>query len=158
MNNVIKIVVVLIGLSATTDEIVQDFKNPSFSGVGTSAHYLTIENQEKSRRDTIQEDIASELRALEREADNTTVARFLRNLESRIFANLSKQLVDNMFDDNIINDYGSFVLEDNVVEYQRTICTETMDCTVGEMVLVLTITDSEGSVTTITIPVGTGGF
>jgi len=158
MNNVIKIVVVLIGLSATTDEIVQDFKNPSFSGVGTSAHYLTIENQEKSRRDTIQEDIASELRALEREADNTTVARFLRNLESRIFANLSKQLVDNMFDDDIINDYGSFVLEDNVVEYQRTICTENMDCTVGEMVLILTITDSEGSVTTITIPVGTGGF
>ncbi len=148
----------LIGLSATTDELVQDFKSPSFSGVGTSAHYLTIENQEKSRRDTIQEDIASELRAIEREADNTTVARFLRNLESRIFANLSKQLVDNMFDDDIINDYGSFVLEDNVVEYQRTICTENMDCTVGEMVLVLTITDSEGSVTTITIPVGTGGF
>ena len=149
---------VLIGMSATTDELVQTFKSPSFSGVGASAHYLTIENQEKNRRDTIQEDIASELRALEREADNTTVARFLRNLESRIFANLSKQLVDNMFDDNIINDYGSFVLEDNVVEYQRTICTETMDCTVGEMVLVLTITDSEGSVTTITIPVGTGGF
>ena len=145
-------------MSATTDELVQTFKSPSFSGVGASAHYLTIENQEKSRRDTIQEDIDSELRALEREADNTTVARFLRNLESRIFANLSKQLVDNMFDDNIINDYGSFVLEDNVVEYQRTICTETMDCTVGEMVLVLTITDSEGSVTTITIPVGTGGF
>ena len=145
-------------MSATTDELVQTFKSPSFSGVGASAHYLTIENQEKNRRDTIQEDIASELRALEREADNTTVARFLRNLESRIFANLSKQLVDNMFDDNIINDYGSFVLEDNVVEYQRTICTETMDCTVGEMVLVLTITDAEGSVTTITIPVGTGGF
>ena len=146
------------GMSATTDELVQTFKSPSFSGVGLSAHYLTIENQEKSRRDTIQEDIASELRALEREADNTTVARFLRNLESRIFANLSKQLVDNMFDDNIINDYGSFVLEDNVVEYQRMLCTETMDCTVGEMVLVLTITDAEGSVTTITIPVGTGGF
>ena len=146
------------GVSATTDELVQTFKSPSFSGVGLSAHYLTIENQEKSRRDTIQEDIASELRALEREADNTTVARFLRNLESRIFANLSKQLVDNMFDDDIINDYGSFVLEDNVVEYQRTICTETMDCTVGEMVIILTITDAEGSVTTITIPVGTGGF
>ena len=145
-------------MSATTDELVQTFKSPSFSGVGLSAHYLTIENQEKSRRDTIQEDIDSELRALEREADNTTVARFLRNLESRIFANLSKQLVDNMFDDNIINDYGSFVLEDNVVEYQRMLCTETMDCTVGEMVLILTITDAEGSVTTITIPVGTGGF
>ena len=66
-------------LSATSDELVQTFKSPSFSGVGASAHYLTIENQEKNRRDTSQEDIASEFRALEREADNTTVARFLRN-------------------------------------------------------------------------------
>tara|TARA_B100000809_G_scaffold22381_2_gene19529 strand:- start:32 stop:226 length:195 start_codon:yes stop_codon:yes gene_type:complete len=64
-----------------------------------------------------------------------------------------------MFDDDVVNDYGSFVLEDNVVEYQRTECTESMDaCTIGEMVIILTITDAEGSVTTITIPVGTGGF
>ena len=41
----------------TADEIVHDFKNPSFSGVGTSAHYLTVENQEKSRRDEIRDDI-----------------------------------------------------------------------------------------------------
>ena len=35
------------------DELVMKFKNPSFSGVGTSSHYLTIENQEKSRKDKI---------------------------------------------------------------------------------------------------------
>ena len=31
------------------DEIVFKFKSPSFSGQGTSAHYLTIENQEYTR-------------------------------------------------------------------------------------------------------------
>ena len=36
------------------DELVHKFKNPSFSGIGTSAHYLTIENQEKSRRDALE--------------------------------------------------------------------------------------------------------
>ena len=31
------------------DQLKHKFKNPSFSGIGTGAHYLTIENQEKSR-------------------------------------------------------------------------------------------------------------
>ena len=34
---------------------------------------------------------------LARDANNTTLARFIRNLESRIYAELSRQLVDNMF-------------------------------------------------------------
>ena len=34
---------------ANADGITFKFKNPSFSGVGTSAHWLTFENQEKSR-------------------------------------------------------------------------------------------------------------
>ena len=60
--------------------ITHEFKNPSFSGIGTSAHYLTVENQEKSRRDEIQDDIESALKAAEREAENTTLAKFIRNL------------------------------------------------------------------------------
>ena len=135
---------ILIGLSATADELVQTFKNPSFSGIGTSAHYLTIDSQETARRDAIKEKIESDLRALEREADNTTIARFLRNLESRIFAQISKQLVDNMFDeDNMENAFGSFVLEGNVVSYLKTTCSEGMDaCVAGEDILILTFADN----------------
>ena len=69
-------------VSAYGTEIVHKFKNPSFSGQGTSAHYLTIENQEKSRADKIAEDIKAALLKSEREADNTTLAKFIRNLES----------------------------------------------------------------------------
>ena len=52
-------VVSIISLSPSVqaDELVHKFKSPSFSGIGTSAHYLTIENQEKSRTDKIAEDI-----------------------------------------------------------------------------------------------------
>ena len=63
------------------DEITHEFKNPSFSGVGTSAHYLTIENQEKSRRDKLQDDIEAALKAEQRALENTTLAKFIRNLE-----------------------------------------------------------------------------
>ena len=52
------------------DEIKFKFKSPSFSGVGTGAHYLTIENQEKSRRDKIKEDIEAALARAERENEN----------------------------------------------------------------------------------------
>ena len=142
--------------TATADEIVHDFKNPSFSGVGTSAHYLTVENQEKSRRDEIRDDIESALKAAEREADNTTLAKFIRNLESRIYAQLSKQLVDNMFGNEEASLFGQFALEGNDIRYERIQeCNEDGIC---NEIIRLTIVDEEGSTTTIDIPIGTGGF
>ena len=42
--------IVLISLTLSADEMTHKFKNPSFSGVGTSSHYLTIENQEFNRK------------------------------------------------------------------------------------------------------------
>ena len=57
-------VVLLMG-KVNADELVHEFKNPSFSGIGTSAHYLTVENQEKSRRDAIKKDIEAALKQAE---------------------------------------------------------------------------------------------
>jgi hypothetical protein len=79
------------------DELVHEFKSPSFSGVGSSSHYLTIENQQFSRKQAIADDIESALKSAERDAENTTLAKFMRNLESRIYAQLSKQLVEKLF-------------------------------------------------------------
>jgi hypothetical protein len=70
-----------------------------FVGQGTGAHYLTIENQEKSRRDKIKEDIEAALARAERENENSTINKFIRNLESRIYSQISKGLVDSMFCD-----------------------------------------------------------
>ena len=156
MKELIGVVILLAAMTATADEIVQKFKNPSFSGIGISAHYLTIENQQKSRKDQIQDDIESALKAAEREADNTTLAKFIRNLESRIYAQLSKQLVDNMFGNEQASLFGSFALEGNDIRYARIqVCDEDGICT---EIIRLTIIDEEGSTTTIDIPIGTGGF
>ena len=155
-------------LIVNADELAHKFKNPSFSGIGTSAHYLTIENQEKSRRDAIQKDIESALLAAQREAENTTMAKFMRNLESRIYSQLSKQLVESLFKqcDLTIDptctqaNFGSFALEGNVISYQKTTCnTATMEgCVIGEQVIVLTIVAEDGRETIITIPIGSGQF
>ena len=99
------------------DEVFK-FKNPSFSGIGTGAHYLTIENQEHSRKKAIKDAMEAARKAAEREAENSTMAKFIRNLESRIYAQLSKQLVESMFSNDNSVRFGSFVLEGNTVTYE----------------------------------------
>lgn len=147
----------LLAMPAYGTEIVHKFKSPSFSGIGTSAHYLTIENQEKSRRDKIQEDIDAAILAAEREAENSVLSKFIRNLESRIYSQLSKQLVEALFNGEG-STFGSFVLEGNTITYEVKPCDNTMACTEGEDVIVMTIVDENGSTTTITIPIGVGTF
>ena len=156
----------LLGIAGNVhgDELVHKFKSPSFSGIGTSAHYLTIENQEFSRKKAIQDDIEAALLQAERDAENTTLAKFMRNLESRIYAQLSKQLVESLFTTCDATDptctqtnFGSFVLEGNTITYQRTTCDSSIwACTQGEDVIVMTITGEDGSETQIVIPIGAG--
>ena len=134
------------------EPIVHKFKNPSFSGVGTGAHYLTIENQEHSRKQQIKDAMEAAERAAQREIDNSTLSKFIRNLESRIYAQLAKQLVDNMFSNDNPVRFGSFVLEGSTVTY------EVITNADGTEFIKMTIVDEDGTTTTIEIPIGSGNF
>ena len=128
------------------DQIVHKFKNPSFSGIATSSHWLTIENQEFNRKMSIKEEIKALQEEIERDKENTTLARFLRNLESRIYAQLSRQLVENLFGETP-SDSGTIELEGNTIEY-----------TSDGQFITLRITDADGNVTEITLPIGSFTF
>jgi|TARA_B100001093_G_scaffold97983_1_gene90010 hypothetical protein len=128
------------------DQMVHKFKSPSFSGIGTSSHWLTIENQEFSRKLTIKEEIRAIQEEIEREKENSTLARFMRNLESRVYAELSRQLVNNLFGETPSSS-GTITLEGNTIEY-----------TSDGVTLTLKITEADGTVTEITIPIGTFTF
>ena len=65
-------------LNVNASPIVHEFKNPSFNGIGASAHYLTIDEQETKRRDELAERIQSELEEIQREIDNSTLNKFLK--------------------------------------------------------------------------------
>lgn len=78
-------------------ELVHKFGNPSFSGVGQSAHYLTIDEQERTRKAEIAKRAQDALEDAEREADNTVLAKFIRNLESRIYSTLAKDISESLF-------------------------------------------------------------
>ena len=128
------------------DTITFKFKSPSFNGVGTSSHYLTIENQEYTRKLTLKEEIKALQDEIERDKENSTLARFMRNLESRVYAELSRQLVNNLFGETPQSE-GVITLEGNTIEY-----------TSDGVTLTLKITEADGTVTEIIIPIGTFTF
>jgi hypothetical protein len=149
---------ILFSNGVKADEMVHKFKSPSFSGINQSSHYLTIENQQKTRKDELADDIEAALLAAQRAEENTTLAKFIRNLESRIFAQLSKQLVEQLFSGTGAT-FGSFVLEGNTISYQKTACDPSQwACTQGDDVIVMTIVSEDGSETIIVIPIGVGTF
>ena len=131
-----------IAIPITADQITHKFKSPSFNGQNTSSHYLTIENQEFNRKADIKAEVKAYQEELVRDAENTTLARFIRNLESRIYAELSRQLVNNLFGETASTG-GIIELEGNTIEY-----------TIDGDFITLTITDADGNVTEITLPVG----
>ena len=79
------------------DQMNHKFKSPSFNGVGTSAHYLTIENQERTRSDAIIQKRVSDEEKRQAALKNTNYAKFIKNLESRIYARFSKEMEDALF-------------------------------------------------------------
>ena len=145
----ISIIIIFLFFSSAViaDEIVHQFKSPSFSGVATSSHYLTVDEQEKTRRDEIAEDIESALKDAEREADNTTLAKFLRNLESRVYSQLSRDIAESLFDSEKGGTGGSIVLEGSTITFVN-----------DGINITLTVIDEDGSITEIVIPVGIFGI
>ena len=137
----------LIGNQLQADEIKFKFKSPSFSGIGTSSHYLTIDSQEMSRKEAIEAEIKALKEEAERDAENSTLARFIKNFESRVYAQLSRQLVDQLFGENPATS-GSFMLFDNLITW-------TSD---GISITMTIFNEATGETTTITIPIGDFGF
>ena len=142
----------LFSIGQTNADIVHKFKNPSFSGIGTGAHYLTIENQETSRKKAIRDALDAAEKAAQREEENSTLAKFIRNLESRIYAQFAKQLVESMFANDNPAGFGSFILEGNTITWE-VIVDES-----GAEFIRLTVVAEDGTSTVIEIPVGTGNF
>tara|TARA_R110000824_G_scaffold35692_1_gene111626 strand:- start:5429 stop:5878 length:450 start_codon:yes stop_codon:yes gene_type:complete len=137
----------LFACPALATDLIFQFNSPSFNGIGQSAHYLTIDEQERTRKASILEDIESKANELLREAENTTLAKFVRNLESRIFSQLSRDLAESLFNSETGGTGGVFDLEGNSIAFINT-GTE----------IILTITDIDGSITEIRIPIGSFGI
>jgi len=152
LNNYMRfLVLLLLPTMAIADQLSFEFGNPAFSKQGYSSHVLSVEQLSYSRKQDAADDAKSEAARAKRELENTTVAKFIKNVESRIYANLSKQLVDNMFgtscDSTTTNcpTSGTSEVEGATIYWVKDTTTE---------IITLTITDENGSVTSMSVPIG----
>ncbi len=132
--------------SVNASEIVFDFTNPSFEGTGKSSHYLTIENIEKTRKDAIKAADKAAKEKAEQDAKNTAIAKFKANLESRFYTALAKQITTNVFGaDGLQQDSGTFTSP-----IGGEVVTWTTPSGTGNVTI--TVTETDGTVTSFTMP------
>lgn len=122
------------------------FKSPAFNGNGYSSHVLTIENLQHTRKEAIQKEIQSALEKEKNDAKNTNISKFMNNLESRIYAQISQNLATAMFAEGGSNS-GTLDFEGNMINWTKS-STE----------ITLQVTDYLGNATTVSIPLGSFQF
>lgn len=140
-------------------ELVQQFKNPAFNGIGFSSHVLTIDSIEKSRRDSIEADKKAAIAKAEAELLNTPLNRFMGLFQSQVYAQLATQLSNNLFQNRcaaadggtipgcVNPTTGNFQLDGNTVTWTKNSSNVT-----------LTVVDVKGTVTTVTVPIASFSF
>ena len=133
--------------TAIASEQVYQFSNPSFNGSGFSSHVLTIEQEEFTRKQAIKQQQKADADAAAAAAKNTNLQKFLSNVESRIYAQLSLQLSNAMFSDGSTT--GTMQFEGSTITWVKDVAQQTIS---------LTIIDAQNNSTNITVPIGSFKF
>jgi len=146
-------------VSVSQAELVQQFKNPAFSGIGFSSHVLTIDSIEKSRRDAIEADKKATIAKAEAELLNTPLNRFMSLFQSQVYAQLATQLSNNLFTNKcaaadgtaipgcVNPTTGNFNLDGNTVTWAK-----------ANDKVTLTVVDVKGTVTRVIVPIASFSF
>ena len=133
--------------SAYASELGFEFHSPSFSGKGKSSHYLTIENIEKTRKDAIKAANKAAADKATADAKATAIAKFKANLESRFYTALAKQITDNVFgSDGLQQDSGTYTAVNGEIITWSTV-------TSGDNAgVTVTVQEPDGTTTNYTLP------
>ena len=107
-----------------------------------------VENTSDSmtRKDAIKAQAKADKDKAESDAKNTPIAKFKANIESRFYTALAKQITDNVFGtDGLQQDSGTFT---------NPVGGETVEWTTpaGTGNVVVTVTESDGTTTVFTMP------
>jgi hypothetical protein len=143
------LVFTLLSSSALAGQITYGFKNPAFGDdpAAWSSQAMTIENLEFSRRQAQDAQKKAETDAAKAAAQNTNLSKFMNNLESRIYAQLSLQLSNAMFSDGSTS--GTMAFQGSTISWIK----DTVAGTIS-----LTVIDETGNKTDITVPMGSFKF
>jgi hypothetical protein len=141
------LLLLLVPLSAQSADLVHQFQSPAFiPGNGFSQHVLSIYQLEESKKKEIRAEDLAAISKAEAAAKNTNLAKFLVNVEARIYAQLSKQLADQLFAEGG-GTSGSMDFQGTNISWVKS----STDVT-------LTIIEANGGRTEITVPISSFAF
>ena len=128
-------------------ELVHQFQSPAFiPGNGYSSHVLSIHQLEESKKKELKAEREALIAKEELAKKSTNLAKFLVNVEARIYAQLSKQLADQMFTEGG-GDSGTMDFQGTTISWVKS-ATE----------VTLTIIEATGGTTNITVPIASFAF
>jgi hypothetical protein len=141
------VVAVLVPSMAVSAELIHNFQSPAFiPGNGFSQHVLTIHQLEEAKKKEIKAEELAAIAKAETAAKSTNLAKFLVNVEARIYAQLSKQLADQMFTEGTATS-GTMDFQGSTISWVKS----STDVT-------LTIIEATGGRTEITVPIASFAF
>jgi hypothetical protein len=141
------LLLLLVPLSVQASDLVHQFQSPAFiPGNGFSQHVLSIYQLEESKKKDIKAEELAAIAKAEADKKNTNLSKFLVNVEARIYAQLSKQIADQMFSEGG-GDSGSLDFQGTNISWFKTATDVT-----------LTIIEADGSRTEIVVPIGSFAF
>lgn len=128
-------------------ELVHQFQSPAFiPGNGYSQHVLSIYQLEENKKKEIKAEEVAAIAKAEAAAKQTNLSKFLVNVEARIYAQLSKQLADQLFAEGG-GTSGSMNFQGTNISWVKS----STDVT-------LTIIEANGGRTEITVPIASFAF
>jgi len=130
----------------SAEQLKFSFLSPVFNGIGYSSHVLTVENQETTRRAQAKQAIQAAIDKAKADQSNTNLAKFLNNLESRIYAQISTNVANAMFAPGS-NNSGAITMEGNTISWTK-----------DDSNIYLVVTDLAGTTTRLTVPLGSFTF
>jgi hypothetical protein len=143
----VSVALIMASRPAYSAELIHNFQSPAFiPGNGFSQHVLTIHQLEEAKKKEIKAEQLAAIAKAETAAKNTNLAKFLVNVEARIYAQLSKQLADQMFTEGTATS-GSMDFQGSTISWVKT----------GTDVT-LTIIEATGGRTEITVPIASFAF
>lgn len=133
--------------SAFASELVQQFKDPIFNGVNYSTFATSIYQQEESAKQTIATAKQNSIIAQQNAAASTPTAKFIDLFTSQVYSQLATQLSNNLFSGTSSSNSGMFNLSGDTISYVKS----------GTSVT-LTVVDTNGNQTIVTVPIATFAF
>ena len=159
IKNLLLLLTILLSSNSYAAELVQQFKDPSFTANGWSTQMFSVYQTEQTNKQNLANAEAAAAAQAAAAAANTPLAKFMSLFSSQVYAQLATQLSNNLFQNNCKDAAGnpisgctnaatgSFSLDGNTVTYVKTS---------GNVQL--TVVDGAGNQTVVTIPIAQFAF